>query len=113
MILPISPSTGFKADGLAESASPSAKNLFSIWRINFSDPEVGHFVSRFKYKPNFPTKGPYYGLYKKNIGLLSWFTLLEKENAGLLTRQDVILLKANLHEIIAKLLLKGGHFDSG
>lgn len=63
--------------------------------------------------PTFQLKETYYGLYKKNTGLLPWFTLLEKENAGLLTRQDVILLKANLHEIRAKLLLKGGHFDSG
>lgn len=41
-------------------------------------------------------------------GSLSW----KKENDGLLTRQDVTSLKANLLEIRANLLLSGDHFDS-
>jgi hypothetical protein len=74
---------------------------------------VGILSSDSNTNPTFQLKETYYGLYKKNTGLLPWFTLLEKETTGLLTRQDVTLLKANLLEIRAKLLLKGGHFDSG
>ena len=51
-------------------------------------------------------------LYTSNTGVVPRFTLLGKKNAGLLTRQDVTLLKANLLEIRAQLLLSGGHFDS-